>query len=282
MRHRYSALVTGIFITGYACSSRSPLPGSSDASAASTGGAATGGALVGGASGVLDGGAGGRSAGGAGGATGVRDGGAAGTAAGGNTGSGYGGHVDDSCPVYVSYNPFCGKPPTGGNTIIGVSGGGGSISAGGTTSSGGITGLGGNTSAGDAGADLQGCACGNAGVAWDCYCHARDCNKTLNGYVLEAGTKKDFANIREYADCGYIVVETMLTDEVVREVYSRSTWRLVGEEIRVPAALTCPPSSSGIGGTLKAGEFPAATCVQSRCTEGRLADSCGGVGGARG
>ena len=44
-------------------------------------------------------------------------------------GYGYGGNVD-SCPVCVSYNPFCGQPPTGGRIVIGTSGGGGAIGLG--------------------------------------------------------------------------------------------------------------------------------------------------------
>ena len=146
-----------------------------------------------------------------------------------------------------------------------------------------MTGLGGTTETRDGGPDLQSCTCGAGTVGWDCYCGVRDCNKTLNGYVLEAGTKKDFASLREYADCGFIVVETMLTDSTVREVYARNTWKLVGEELRVPAGSSCPAAQDGaVQGIVRAGEFPDASCVGTRCIEGRMADSCGGAdAGAR-
>jgi hypothetical protein len=155
--------------------------------------------------------------------------------------------------------------------------------SGGGTGAGGATSSGGGTGTADAALSLQGCTCTSGTVGWDCYCSVRDCTKTVNGYLLEAGSKKDFATLRDYADCGLIVVDTMLTDSTIREVYARSTWRLVGEEIKVPADMVCSSGLDGGQKTLKAGQFPDPTCTVSRCIEGRMADSCGGAdAGARG
>ncbi len=253
--HPLLALVATLFIGQCACGSRSALPVFTDA--ASTGGnVTTGGASAGGAGGTATGGAGGST-----------------------TTNSYTTAVDD-CPVYVSHNPFCGHPPTGGTAIIGYGGG-----SGGRTGAGGASSSGGKTGTGDAGSSLQGCTCAADTIEWDCYCGVRDCTKTVNGYLLEAGTKKDFATLRDYADCGLIVVETMLTDSTIREVYARSTWRLVGEEIKMPAGMVrvCSSGADGAQRTLKAGQFPEPTCIVSRCIEGRMADSCGGAdAGARG
>ena len=88
----------------------------------------------------------------------------------------------------------------------------------------------------------------------------------------------------EYADCGLNVVLTTSTNLTLREVYARNTWKLVGEEITVPAGSSCPAAPDGaVQGTLTAGQFPDASCVVSRCLQGRLADACGGAdAGAKG
>jgi hypothetical protein len=134
------------------------------------------------------------------------------------------------------------------------------------------------TGRGDGGTDAQSCTCSAGTVAWDCYCSSHDCNRSLNPYVLEAGTKKDCAFILEYADCGFNVVFPTSTNLDLREVYARNTWSLVGEVVTVPAGSSCPAAPDGAAqGTLTAGQFPDASCVVSRCLQGRLADACGGA-----
>jgi hypothetical protein len=134
------------------------------------------------------------------------------------------------------------------------------------------------TGTGDGGTDAQSCTCSTGAVAWDCYCSSHDCNRSLNPYVLEAGTKKDCAFMLEYADCGFNVIFTTSTNLNLREVYARNTWKLVGEEIAVPAGSSCPAAPAGaVQGTLRAGQFPDASCVVSRCLQGKMADACGGA-----
>jgi hypothetical protein len=160
----------------------------------------------------------------------------------------------------------------------GVTGTGGTVGAGGANATGGTIATGGSTgtSSPPAGAPIMpGCRCLDGTTTWDCYCNAFNCNKSLNGYVREAGSKDAYGAIMEYASCGLVVVVN--PSGTSQEVYAQNTWRLVGEQ----AFVACPGSDAQIQ-SLKAGQFPDSTCPRSKCLPGKFTELCGSAdAGAR-
>ena len=164
-----------------------------------------------------------------------------------------------------------GGPGTGGSRASGGAGGSGGVATSGGPGTGGTRASGGAGGGGVSGVDAGGaCSCAGGETTLECFCKAYPCTDTLASYAPDGGAGLAYTILEEYADCNLVVVSIMDMIALQPYVFDRTTGRLVGRKFVSDIAESCRFGGESAGYTLTAGQFPASTCVRTKCVKGTL------------